>query len=76
MVALLSGVLLVLSAAATASANGAPSQRATTLGRALATDEHECRLRCQEGDPLCAETADAIGYAGRYTGHDEPSLLF
>jgi hypothetical protein len=25
---------------------------------------------------LCAETADAIGYEGRYTGHDEPSVLF
>jgi hypothetical protein len=25
---------------------------------------------------LCAEPADSIGYAGEYTGHDEPSLLF
>jgi hypothetical protein len=41
----------------------------------LAEEEH-ARLFCDEGDPLCAETADAIGYEGRYTGHDEPSLLF
>jgi hypothetical protein len=33
-------------------------------------------LLCNEGDPLCAETAEAIGYEGRYTGHDEPSVLY
>ena len=76
MLALLSGAVLILSVAATASANSAPSQRTSTLGRAAATGAHEARLRCDEGDPLCAETADAIGYEGRYTGHDEPSLLF
>jgi len=31
---------------------------------------------CDEDGALCAETADAIGYNGAYTGHDEPSLLF
>lgn len=41
----------------------------------LSEDEH-ARLFCDEGDPLCAEAADAIGYEGKYTGHDEPSLLF
>src|ERR687887_2929770 len=41
----------------------------------LAEEEH-ARLFCDEGDPLCAEAAEAIGYEGRYTGHDEPSLLF
>jgi hypothetical protein len=34
------------------------------------------KLRCSEGSPICAETADSIGYEGEYTGHDEPSLLF
>src|SRR5262249_6527800 len=34
------------------------------------------KLLCSEGSPICAETADALGYAGVYTGHDEPSLLF
>jgi hypothetical protein len=33
-------------------------------------------LECDEGGPLCAETADPLGYSGEYTGHDEPSLLF
>jgi hypothetical protein len=33
-------------------------------------------LECDEGGPLCAETADPLGYGGEYTGHDEPSLLF
>jgi hypothetical protein len=34
------------------------------------------KLLCDEGSPICAETADALGYQGEYTGHDEPSLLF
>ena len=29
-----------------------------------------------ELNALCTEAADSIGYAGEYTGHDEPSLLF
>jgi hypothetical protein len=33
-------------------------------------------FECDEGGPLCAETADPVGYNGAYTGHDEPSLLF
>ncbi len=41
-----------------------------------ASDEDHVHLLCDEGNPLCAEAADAIGYEGRYTGHDEPSLLF
>src|SRR6266542_6731826 len=77
MLALLAGVALVLSVAATASAS-APRQRAATAtrsGSAAAADQDR-RLLCNEGDPLCAETAEAIGYEGRYTGHDEPSVLF
>jgi hypothetical protein len=31
---------------------------------------------CDEGGPLCAEVMDSIGYNGRYTGHDEPAVLF
>jgi len=34
------------------------------------------KLLCGEGSPLCAETVDSIGYEGRYTGHDEPSVIF
>jgi hypothetical protein len=33
-------------------------------------------LNCSEPYALCAETVDSIGYAGEYTGHDEPSVLF
>src|SRR5438132_5243650 len=31
---------------------------------------------CDEPWSLCAEPLDSIGYAGAYTGHDEPALLF
>jgi hypothetical protein len=72
--AVLAGVLLVASAATTASA-GTSAQRASAT-RAASPAEQERRFLCNEGDPLCAETADAIGYEGRYTGHDEPSVLF
>jgi hypothetical protein len=34
------------------------------------------KLPCSEGSPICAEAADALGYEGKHTGHDEPSLLF
>src|SRR5258708_39616847 len=34
-------------------------------------------LRCNDQTGyLCAETFDSIGYAGAYTGHDEPSVIF
>ena len=33
-------------------------------------------FECDEAWSLCAEPANSIGYAGTYTGHDEPSLLF
>src|SRR5262249_22202139 len=29
-----------------------------------------------EGFPFCAEVYHSVGYAGGYTGHDEPALLF
>jgi hypothetical protein len=44
----------------------------TFAGAARASGNFEC----DEGWSLCAEPADSIGYAGEYTGHDEPSLLF
>ena len=34
------------------------------------------RPECDENSPLCAEVFHSVGYAGGYTGHDEPSLLF
>ena len=33
-------------------------------------------LSCDENGALCSEVYDPIGYEGKYTGHDEPSLLF
>jgi len=33
-------------------------------------------LNCGDNLAICAEAADSVGYEGRYTGHDEPSLLF
>jgi hypothetical protein len=76
MLAVLAGIVLVASMAATASAS-TPNQPAMAAAASLSSQqEEERRLLCHEGDPLCAETADAIGYEGRYTGHDEPSLLF
>src|SRR5207342_3416528 len=44
----------------------------TFAGAARASGNFEC----DEAWSLCAEPADSIGYAGEYTGHDEPSLLF
>jgi hypothetical protein len=66
--ALLAGAALIASVAATATAT-TPSPRSTQAA-------HSEKLLCTEGSPLCAEAADALGYEGRYTGHDEPSLLF
>ncbi|HYY81117.1 MAG TPA: hypothetical protein VFD04_18340 [Actinomycetes bacterium] len=76
LLAALAGAVLVASAAATASASPAQHRSAVAGRSAAAAEEQERRFLCNEGDPLCAEVADAIGYEGRYTGHDEPSLLF
>jgi hypothetical protein len=59
-----------------ASASAGTTRLASTTAPAASTAAEERRFLCNEGDPLCAETADAIGYEGRYTGHDEPSALF
>ena len=73
----LTGICLLVSLATTASAvspgASAPS-RATSP--AAAAEHYGSRLDCAEGSPICAETNDSIGYGGKYTGHDEPSLLF
>jgi hypothetical protein len=34
------------------------------------------RPECDDNSPLCAEVYHSVGYAGGYTGHDEPALLF
>jgi hypothetical protein len=34
------------------------------------------RPECDENSPLCAEVFHSVGYAGAYTGHDEPAALF
>jgi hypothetical protein len=31
---------------------------------------------CDENAPLCTEVLDSLNYDGKYTGHDEPSVLF
>jgi hypothetical protein len=72
---ILAALALVTSVEASASAS-TPSQRTSATGRAASPASEERRFLCHEGDPLCAETADAIGYEGRYTGHDEPSVLY
>jgi hypothetical protein len=33
-------------------------------------------LSCDDNGALCAEVYDSIGYSGRYTGHDEPQVVF
>src|SRR5712691_8403088 len=63
-------LLVLLVAGVTAFAVFVPA--ATTSSEAGVTGLFEC----DEGGPLCAETADPVGYNGAYTGHDEPSLLF
>jgi hypothetical protein len=72
MLAVLAGAVLVASVASTVSAHASLKGHA----RSAKDDEITSKLLCDEGSPLCAEPADAIGYEGHYTGHDEPSLLF
>jgi hypothetical protein len=66
--AILAGAVLLIGAAA-ASATAGPAASTTAVQRPE-------KLLCGEGSPLCAEAADALGYQGEYTGHDEPSALF
>ena len=41
-----------------------------------ATGPPKHRPECDDNSPLCAEVFHSVGYAGSYTGHDEPALLF
>jgi hypothetical protein len=68
-VALLIGAFTTNVAASTR--GQAPAARATA-----ASDEGGRKPLCDENNPVCAETDQAIGYEGKYTGHDEPSVLF
>jgi hypothetical protein len=61
-------VLLIGTAAASATAAN-PTASPSAV-------QHPDKLLCAEGSPLCAEALDSVGYAGEYTGHDEPSALF
>jgi len=56
---------LLIAPGALAKSVGAPARLATRT-----------RSLCDDNGPLCAEAVDAISYDGKYTGHDEPSLLF
>jgi hypothetical protein len=67
-VTLAAAFLVVSGIAAVGPAAGAPTS--------TSHEGNVQKLICDEGSPICAETADALGYQGRYTGHDEPSLLF
>src|ERR671931_2262379 len=75
LLALFAGALLIAFMASSASAKTS-LQGGTRLATRSASENDELRFRCDEGDPLCAESGDSIGYEGQYTGHDEPSLLF
>jgi hypothetical protein len=73
--AIIAGAVLVATATTAVPAT-ASSQRGAHAATSASSSAEARRLLCDEGDPLCAETADAIGYEGRYTGHDEPATLF
>jgi hypothetical protein len=53
----------------------APNVLAKSAG-APAHQAAPARSLCDDNAPLCTETADSIGYEGKYTGHDEPAVLF
>ncbi len=59
-----------------ASASMATAASAVSAKTSTSHEGNVEKLLCNEGSPICAETADALGYQGKYTGHDEPSLLF
>src|SRR5206468_1811382 len=70
--AVLTGCLLIALVGLSTSAS-ASSPTAPRTGRA---ENYGSKFVCGKGSPLCAEATDALGYKGRYTGHDEPSALF
>jgi hypothetical protein len=62
-------VILITAAAAIAFVAASPRAAAVARIRPL-------RPLCQDNSPLCTEVFDSLNYDGKYTGHDEPSLLF
>jgi hypothetical protein len=62
-------VTLCIVAAMTAAASVTPAS-----GASGSPPVH--RPECDDNSPLCAEVFHSVGYAGAYTGHDEPALLF
>jgi len=67
---ILAGAVVLASASMTTAASAVSAKTSAAPGGNVE------KLLCNEGSPICAETADALGYQGAYTGHDEPSLLF
>jgi len=51
---------------------------ALTLGGAGASGAPGAagKPECEDNSVICTEVFDSIGYAGAYTGHDEPATLF
>jgi len=49
---------------------------AVLVSASAATASSVQRPECDENSPLCAEVFHSVGYAGAYTGHDEPAVLF
>jgi hypothetical protein len=70
----LAAIFLVGAFTATVAASTGPQARPGAVG--TTADDHGTKPLCDENNPVCAETDQAIGYEGRYTGHDEPSVLF
>jgi hypothetical protein len=68
--------VIVAGAVVLASASIATAASAAPARTPISQNGNAEKLLCSEGSPICAEAADALGYEGRYTGHDEPSLLF
>jgi hypothetical protein len=68
--------VILAGAVVLASASMATAASAVSAKTSAAPGGNVEKLLCNEGSPICAETADALGYQGAYTGHDEPSLLF
>ena len=63
---------LAFVASLVAAAPAASAAPATRTGG----EHYGAKLVCAEGSAVCAEANDSLGYRGKYTGHDEPSLLF
>jgi len=74
--AVLTGALLIATVATAASGSTGRHHPTNAARYAAAADEEGPFVHCDDGNPLCAEVFDSIGYGGAYTGHDEPSTLF